>query len=649
MTHRGVALTIASVAGVVVAAVVLWPRPTPGDRPPAGPPGGPAAAGSTPTDAARAPAGPAEGPPSTQAERIIGLRNLLDADRQWHTSFQEEFSRLTAQIEQATRQFGSIDARLRDQRRRAAGPADAATPVRPAEAAAALDRERAAARDALDRSIDRRKAVHRQIRTLSEKIALMEAALGRLMSVDPADAAGDPTGPAPPVDGTPAEASRGPSPPAATPQDAGRPPEPSDPAEEGLVEARTELDARLAEARDAVRRVERLDRGIDVVGRDLESTREMLEAARRDLQDAEEAVRSLQAGGGLGQTAPPAVGPPDLPKLQRMRDEAARRVEQARQEVENQAGRLAESRALQERLRADRAEAARAADGRGSAAEAARALVRFLESPVAPRRLLRWLKGQAPRVLGVAALMLAIWWLARLAGRGIMAGLVRRGRVDSAAERQGRATTLLRVFDNTTGISIAIVGGLAVLDQAGLNISVLLGGAAVIGAAVAFGTQNLVRDYFSGFVMLAENQYSVGHVINLGEVTGTVEDISLRMTVLRDIEGVVHFVPHGQVKRVGNLTHGWSHVVLGIAVGLGEDVDRVMDLLMGLARGLGEEEAFRGQILGDPEMLGVDAMTGLGVVIKFRLKTRPHMRWQVKRELLRRIKIGFDRQGIRAC
>ncbi len=223
---------------------------------------------------------------------------------------------------------------------------------------------------------------------------------------------------------------------------------------------------------------------------------------------------------------------------------------------------------------------------------------------------------------------------------------MRRSRRGTAAERDQRAETLRRVFGYAAGLAVFTLGLLAVLHTSGIDVTVLLGGTAVIGAAVAFGSQNLVKDYFSGFMILAENQYSVGNVIRIADTTGVVEDISLRMTVLRDEEGTVHFIPHGQVTKVSNLTHGWSRAVFKIKVAYDEDVDRVMDVLMDLAREMRNDEQFGPQMLGQPEMQGVEAFDESAVVIKFLVKTRPLMQWSVRRELLRRIKNRFDQLGI---
>jgi small conductance mechanosensitive channel len=202
------------------------------------------------------------------------------------------------------------------------------------------------------------------------------------------------------------------------------------------------------------------------------------------------------------------------------------------------------------------------------------------------------------------------------------------------------------VFHNATSVVIVAGGILMLLQEAGIPIAPLLGGAAVFGLAVAFGAQNLIRDYFYGFVILLENQYKINDVVKIGALSGSVERITLRMTVLRDGEGCVHFLPNGGISSVTNMTHGWSRSVFEISVAYKEDIDRVMGLLVELGKELREDPDYAAMILDDLTMLGVDALTDSAVTVKFFIKTRPLKQWEIKRELLRRIKIRFDRLGI---
>jgi small conductance mechanosensitive channel len=141
----------------------------------------------------------------------------------------------------------------------------------------------------------------------------------------------------------------------------------------------------------------------------------------------------------------------------------------------------------------------------------------------------------------------------------VMAHHSKRG---TREERENRAHTLVGIFRNSTSMLILGGGGLLLLEEVGIPIVPLLGGAAVVGLAVAFGAQNLIRDYFSGFMVLLEDQYGVNDVVRINDVSGKVESISLRVTVLRDLEGIAHFLPHGTITRVSNMTHSWSRASL---------------------------------------------------------------------------------------
>jgi small-conductance mechanosensitive channel len=235
--------------------------------------------------------------------------------------------------------------------------------------------------------------------------------------------------------------------------------------------------------------------------------------------------------------------------------------------------------------------------------------------------------------------------LIRFAAKRIVAFLTKSLADETKGEREKRISTLVGVFHNTTIVVLYIGAVLMVLEVLEIPIGPLLGGVAVAGLAVAFAAQNLIKDYFYGFMILMENQYGVNDVVSIAGITGFVERITLRITVIRDFNAV-HFVPHGQITTVSNLTHKWSRAVFDIGVAYKEDVDRVMDVLMQLGREMRQDPKFASLILDDPEMLGVDAFGDSAVVIKFFIKTKPIKQWDVKRELLRRIKKKFDELGI---
>ncbi len=282
---------------------------------------------------------------------------------------------------------------------------------------------------------------------------------------------------------------------------------------------------------------------------------------------------------------------------------------------------------------------------REEAAEARRHAM-WLESPIHPRNIQHWAKERGPRILLVLFAAFCLLVFVHLSSRRIARTLVRRRR-GSRSTGTGRADTLAFSFRSVSRILIVIFAALLVLQEAGIDIKTVLGGAAVLGVAIAFGAQDLMKDYFSGFLILAEDQYQLGDLVTINGVTGTVESVNMRVTVLRDLEGRVHFIPNGNIDHVTNRTYAWGRPVFEIPVGYDEDVDAVMERLIEVAKELSQDPDWNDKIIGDPDMLGVDRFTDYGVVIKFMVKTKPEQLFAVRRELLRRISKRFNELGIR--
>ena len=269
----------------------------------------------------------------------------------------------------------------------------------------------------------------------------------------------------------------------------------------------------------------------------------------------------------------------------------------------------------------------------------------FMTSPLAPHRVLSFIVNNGPRIL----FLMIIFLLTYLALRWLIKAILPKftfKRYKSKEEQQERIETLRRALHSGMTIIILIVAVLTLLSEFGINVSVLLGGAAVFSLAIAFGAQSLIKDYFSGVMIISENQYRVGNVVNINNVSGVVEDITLRMTILRDIEGVAHFIPHGEIKIVSNLGYIWSQVALDVKIAYTENVDYVMDIIMEVARAMKKDPEFGKFIIKEPELLGVDSFADSSLIVKILVKTPPLKQWIVKRELLRRIKNRFDEEGI---
>jgi len=215
-----------------------------------------------------------------------------------------------------------------------------------------------------------------------------------------------------------------------------------------------------------------------------------------------------------------------------------------------------------------------------------------------------------------------------------------------AAEAKKRAHTLGNTLRHALLIVMSFIAILMILGEVGIQLGPLLATAGIGALAIGFGAQSLVKDVISGFFIILENQYRIGDAIEVAGVSGLVESVSLRKTVLRDLEGKVHIVPNGEIKVVSNLSKEWSRSVLDIGISYSDDIDQVVDLLSQVGRELSAEEPYRSFILEPLQILGVERFGESQLVIRIMVKTAPLKQWEVGRELRRRIKNRFDEKGI---
>lgn len=209
-----------------------------------------------------------------------------------------------------------------------------------------------------------------------------------------------------------------------------------------------------------------------------------------------------------------------------------------------------------------------------------------------------------------------------------------------------RAQTLIKLLRQVIVAVVWVMAVLMALGEVGINVAPILAGAGVLGLAVGFGAQNLVRDIISGFFMIFENQVRVGDFATINGTSGQVEKITLRTLVLRDVEGVVHVFPNGTITTLANRSTGWSAFVADVGVAYKEDTDRVSDVIRSVAAEMRADPASGPLMIEDVEVLGVDRFADSAVIIKVRLKTLPLKQWVVGREFNRRLKKAFDREGI---
>ena len=228
----------------------------------------------------------------------------------------------------------------------------------------------------------------------------------------------------------------------------------------------------------------------------------------------------------------------------------------------------------------------------------------------------------------------------------IVAQAEKSGRAVDAGELSQRIETLGGLLQNIAFAAVWSIAGMIILKQMGIDIAPILAGAGVIGLAVGFGAQNLVRDVVSGFFIILENQVGVGDVAVVNGTGGLVESVGLRTIVLRDASGTVHVFPNGAISTLSNMTKDWSAMVFDIGVAYKEDTDNVAAVMMEVAEELKADEGYRDKILEPMEIMGVDSFGDSAVVIKARIKTKPIQQWGVGREYRRRLKKAFDAKGI---
>ncbi len=257
--------------------------------------------------------------------------------------------------------------------------------------------------------------------------------------------------------------------------------------------------------------------------------------------------------------------------------------------------------------------------------------------------------GQWFATSGLQILFILILMLIGLKVGGILSSrLIRfmKKTKEADVELEKRVNTLSSIARYTVDVIIFIIAGMMILKEIGIDIAPILATAGVVGLAVGFGAQKLVEDVISGFFILLEDQIRVGDVVQIADKGGLVEKITLRMVILRDLAGNVHYIRNGLVGIVTNMTKEYSRYVFDIGVAYREDVDEVIRVIKAVDEDLRKDPAFKGIILEPIEVLGLDQFANSSIVIKARTKTKPIRQWEVAREFNRRLKKAFDEKNI---
>jgi small-conductance mechanosensitive channel len=257
--------------------------------------------------------------------------------------------------------------------------------------------------------------------------------------------------------------------------------------------------------------------------------------------------------------------------------------------------------------------------------------------------------------IGVLILLalLASWGARHTIPRAVRLTLARQ-RIDDAEtgeaialeEQAKRSQTLSHVLVRTVEVTAVLLAGIVALGEAGFQLGPLIAGAGVVGLAIGFGAQSLVRDVLGGLFILFENQYTAGDSVNIAGIAGRVDGVTLRRTVLRDIDGIVHSIPNGEVRVSSNLTRGYARVNVDVSVAYATDLDRAREVVDAVGAELAADPEWGEKVLEAPTLLRVNALRDSGVELKVLGTVRPTTQWEVAGELRKRLKEAFDREGI---
>ncbi len=266
----------------------------------------------------------------------------------------------------------------------------------------------------------------------------------------------------------------------------------------------------------------------------------------------------------------------------------------------------------------------------------------------AGRGIGRWLGTDGLRIV----LIIVLGWAASRVTRRVLPRLVRgltrasEAAIDHDAAAQKRSDTLTAVFTGTASVLIAVIVGFTILTELGVPVGPVLGGVGIAGIAIGFGAQHLVRDLITGIFIIAENQYRQGDVVEIAGTAGLVESINLRRTVLRDLDGKVHVIPHGEIGKTTNFTKYWSRVHLDVGVAYKEDMDHVFRVLNEIGEEIANDPVHGMNIIDPPKVLRLNSFDDSAITIKVLGVCKPMTQWEIMGEMRRRIKKRFDEEGI---
>lgn len=571
---------------------------------------------------------------ATEGERVAAVKASLEADQKRLTELKDTLQKYDREIDAVSRSIMTTTEAIAAKEQQIkqltdAGETDAAAQT--AEELATLKKTETTAKEQLGVAIAARKTAQEQMRTIETKIAQDQAALDQLLGV---------TRPVEPTDTKPAVPATG-APPSAVPDataDATQPPatpSPQPPISEKVAQSHRETQARTAEAEAAQQDITQLRLRKQTLERDIELEQQALTTGRLQQDVLDEKLTHLESDYASKSTAgAPAA---DLQAIRRQINETQQQLRELRITLRKRSDQIQQLHSQLLGLQAEELHLVEIAEQKRRDVQAAKRsewLVSLQEGAL--------IRG--PQILLVILVVILLRWLSRVISHRIARMFSESGHGSKEA-RRNRAETLASVFNSAARVAIYVGGAIMILDIVGIPVGPLLGGAAVIGLAVAFGAQSLIKDYFTGFIVLLENQYKLKDFVTICGISGTVERITLRITVLRDFEGRVYYIPNGQIQSVANHTQSWSRATVDVDITYQDDIDEVIEELRTLTADMRNEDAWHEIILDDAEVLGVEKLGDFSVSIRMGVKVKGAKQWALKRELLRRIKIRFDELG----
>jgi len=261
--------------------------------------------------------------------------------------------------------------------------------------------------------------------------------------------------------------------------------------------------------------------------------------------------------------------------------------------------------------------------------------------------VVNWLIDPGIRILIIVIVGAVLWFaLDKFLSPAVRRVVARTRHKESKEGMEKRTNTLLYIFKGIGRVFIVIVAVMMVLSEVGIPVAPVLAGFGIAGIAIGFGAQYLIRDLIAGIFIIMENQYRVGDVARVADTIGVVEEISVRKTVLRDLDGIVHHIPNGEIRVASNYTRHFARVNLDVSVAYGTDLDHAISVINRVGQELAEDENWRGMIKSPPQVLRVNNLGDSGIDIKIVGDVKPMQQWAVMGQLRLRIKKAFDEEGI---